>query len=179
MSKLAFDLDHFCLAESDDEPPVLPIRLPGRRPFRVHPSEAYQARVFLMRHRDRWWLLHPQVKAKLDPDHYAHKIWRSTLVLACDDQFDGFIVPITQAYGDWFDSMTQACSKARRHWISVSKDSAQGCFVSTRVSPPSIELEWPQTPFADLIANAFGPRIIETMRQFQRSQSRPALVEEG
>ncbi len=173
----AFRLDDFLLEDTLLAPKV---HLPGSLVFRVHPRHC--ARVRLVWHRGAWWL----IAAKAippdwdDDDARFRKIFTAEIYLAVDDTRTPFILPVTFEHPSWYQSLLEAVETARTDWTRVSKDEQRYCFTH-RALTRSVEPDWPEQPFAELVAAAFAGHVITTRKALtQLLTPKPhSVVEEG
>lgn len=155
-----FCLDDFAVDASSQM--HIPVCIPHKTLFRIHPDIERTSTVFLSRAGDEWWLIHPKVVER----YRVPRLWQADLYEGIQDNGTSFVLPVTHPLPGcegWHDTLTRAAQLARKHWVNIESNKEQACY---NVHPDGKKWrsvpEWPDGTFAEIVEFSFLDRIITT-----------------
>ncbi len=146
---------------------TVPVRKPNKQDFvRVHPDAAFRenfAMIELKDDREEYLVAGAGLMVELASD-----IVNKTLFTAINRQGVVFLWPVRLPSADgkemiWHRSARDAAEEATRHWVRVSANLSLGAYEITTAAAITLEPEWPEASFQELIRIAFRERLITSL----------------
>lgn len=133
--------------------------------FTAHPDPEYQFAAYIVYDAgNQPYLVTKTIAVELGSD--AKKV---VLILCQSSKGDNFIFPLTaitpqNAKNGWVRSMHKGMSEAQEgSFIRISADQNRECYRIHKIARELPVPQWPGKPFAELLQEAFGDRIIKSM----------------
>lgn len=169
-----FDLANLRLSQNFNETAgvkkllrTVPIRKPNRQDFvRIHPDPAYRenfAMVELKEDREEFLVAGGGLIGEL-----AAEITNKTIFTAINRQGVVFLWPVRLPNADgkemeWHRSARDAAEEATKRWVRVSANMSLGAYELIVADGITIEPEWPDVSFQELIRIAFRERLVTSL----------------
>jgi hypothetical protein len=137
----------------------VPVKRPGPQDFiRVHSDPEYRGdfMALIMKEEDEHFLIHPSLHLELSGEGVP-----VTIFTAINRQGVVFLwlVRLPDADGktnSWWTSARDAAEMAMSKWLRIKAVKALGGYAITASESMTVEPEWPELPFMNLLEIAFG-----------------------
>jgi hypothetical protein len=169
-----FDLANLRLAQNYNEIAgvkkllrTVPVRKPNKQEYvRVHADPAFRenfAMIDLKEDREVYLVGSSELIAEL-----AAEIVNVTIFTAVNRQGVVFLWPVRLPNADgkqmeWHRSARDAVEEATKRWVRVSPNMALGAYELTVATAITMEPQWPEVSFQELIRIAFRERLITSI----------------
>jgi len=146
---------------------TVPVRKPNKHDYiRVHPGEDYRANVpviELQEDRETYVVSGRELLADL-----ATEVKYVTLFTAVNRQGVTFLWPVPLPGLDgkdlqWWKSAREAAAEAMERWMRVNPNMSLGAYEMTAAGMQTVEPQWPEVSFQELIRIAFKDKLIANL----------------